>query len=270
MKRRTLLQRVRELNPDIGGHELYARILCGEIQVNGVTVRSPREPVHVDAVIEHRPPKRFVSRGGQKLDGVLARWNVRVEGLSFIDAGASTGGFTDCLLRRGAQAVIAVERGFNQLDFRLRQDPRVTTLEKTNIMSLAREDLPFAVDAAVADLSLRSLRSAASHILSLLPEGWLIALVKPQYERTGEPGFDGEGVVRDREETVKILRTLLRALEDEGLAVIRGAPSAIRGVKGNREFFFEVRRNPESVSGVGNEGKPVLALEELVAEAFSG
>jgi 23S rRNA (cytidine1920-2'-O)/16S rRNA (cytidine1409-2'-O)-methyltransferase len=162
MKRRSLLERCGELMPQASKQELLARIVCGEIRVDGETVRSPGRMVAPEARLEHRPQRRFVSRGGNKLDGVLSRWQLEVAGLSLIDAGASTGGFTDCLLQRGARAVIAVERGYNQLDFRLRRDPRVTVFERTNLMDLATADLPHAVDAAVADLSLRSLRAAAA------------------------------------------------------------------------------------------------------------
>jgi 23S rRNA (cytidine1920-2'-O)/16S rRNA (cytidine1409-2'-O)-methyltransferase len=278
MKRTTLLQRLKELQPGAPEKELFARILCGEITVDGATVRFPRQPVSADAVIGSSPRRRFVSRGGEKLDAVLERWRVDVGGLCLLDAGASTGGFTDCLLQRGASCVVAVEKGFNQLDFRLRQDPRVAVLEKTSIMDLTPQMLPVPVEAAVADLSLRSLRRAAAHILSLIPDGWLIALVKPQYERTcGKAGRQAPdsagaapGVVRSRGEALRALRSLVLALEEEGLAVIRGATSTVAGAKGNREFFFEIRSGG-AARQKAREGSGVLeALEELVAEAFPG
>lgn len=270
MKRATLLQRLKEQHPEIPEKELFARVLCGEVAVDGTTLRRPAAMVPAEAAVTFVPRRRFVSRGGEKLDGVLDRWGIEVAGLCLLDAGASTGGFTDCLLQRGARAVVAVETGFNQVDFRLRRDPRVEVLERTSIMELTRELVPIRLDAAVADLSLRSLRSAASHILSLLPDGWLIALVKPQYERRGgDPrGFDG--VLSSRREVLGILRNLLVDLRAEGLAAVRGAPSLLPGAKGNREFFFQIRRSARA----GGETEPLVgtdeSLEELVAEAFPG
>jgi 23S rRNA (cytidine1920-2'-O)/16S rRNA (cytidine1409-2'-O)-methyltransferase len=266
MKRRSLLERCGELMPQASKQELLARIVCGEIRVDGETVRSPGRMVAPEARLEHRPQRRFVSRGGNKLDGVLSRWQLEVAGLSLIDAGASTGGFTDCLLQRGARAVIAVERGYNQLDFRLRRDPRVTVFERTNLMDLATADLPHAVDAAVADLSLRSLRAAAAHLLTLAPGGWLVALVKPQYERRRPPGGKA-GVVCDAGETLRTLRGLASDLEGEGLRIARAAPSPIAGAGGNREFFFQLRRAADGFPGGGASDE---ALERLVAEAFAG
>jgi 23S rRNA (cytidine1920-2'-O)/16S rRNA (cytidine1409-2'-O)-methyltransferase len=263
-KRRTLLDRFRELFPGVPDKELLARITCGEVRVNGETTRSPRAAVAQEATVEYRPRRRFVSRGGDKLDGVLARWRTAVTGLAFIDAGASTGGFTDCLLQRGARAVITVERGYNQLDFRLRTDPRVTVFEKTNLMDLKPEDLPYSPQAAVADLSLRSLRAAAAHLLTLVSGGWLIALVKPQYERR-EHGAGSAAVVRDPQETLHTLRRLVQDLEEEGLSIVRAAPSAVAGSGGNQEFFFELRWAPDAVE---ERWDAAWSLEDLVAEAF--
>ncbi|MBN1835732.1 MAG: hypothetical protein JW820_07770 [Spirochaetales bacterium] len=278
MRRETLLQRLRELEPQTAEKELFARILCGEVRVDGVTIRSAGQPVPPGAAIELVRRRRFVSRGGEKLDGVLERWKLEVAGLGLLDAGASTGGFTDCLLQRGARAVLAVERGFNQLDFRLRRDPRVTLLERTNVMDLQAEALPIRVEAAVADLSLRSLRLAAAHILSLTTDGWLVALVKPQYERLAGAGEGAgaaldrrAGVLENRREVLDILRGILLSLGEEGLCVVRGAPSPLPGTKGNREFFFQVRRGPATgPSGHRQARVSLQELEELVAEAFAG
>ena len=212
----------------------YARILCGEIYVEGQCVRDPQQPVGAKAFIEYRPRRRYVSRGGEKLAGVLDRWQITVRGKSFIDAGASTGGFTDCLLQRGAVRVIAIEAGGNQLDYHLRRDPRVRVLENTNIMRV--RSLPFEPEAAVADLSLRSLRKAAVHILSLVSEKWLIALVKPQYE-WHEPPADFDGVVAEGPALQEILAKLLQDLQGEGAFVSKLTASQLPGKKGNREFF---------------------------------
>jgi 23S rRNA (cytidine1920-2'-O)/16S rRNA (cytidine1409-2'-O)-methyltransferase len=212
--------------------EHYARILCGEIFIEGQCAKDPHRRVAPDASLEYRPRRRYVSRGGEKLAGVLDRWKIEVRGLTFVDAGASTGGFTDCLLQRGASRVIAIDTGANQLDYRLRRDNRVHVLEGTNIMDV--QTLPFEPEAAVADLSLRSLRKAAHHILNLVSEKWLIALIKPQYEWHTPPA-EFDGVVTTGVE--EILGTLLEDLREEGAHVSMIAPSDLPGRKGNREFF---------------------------------
>jgi len=234
MKKISLLDLLCARDCRLARKDHYARILCGEIFVEGQCVRDPLQPVVPEASIEYRPPRRYVSRGGEKLAGVLDQWRIAVRGMSFIDAGASTGGFTDCLLQRGASRVIAIETGGNQLDYRLRTDRRVHVLENTNIMSV--ETLPFEPEAAVADLSLRSLRRAALHILSLVSDKWLIALVKPQYE-WHEPPADFDGVVTGRPALPGILKKLLRDLNEEGAFVSKLAASQLPGKKGNREFF---------------------------------
>ncbi len=234
MKRIRLLDLLAGRYPDAQREHLRARILCGEVLVGSERVRDPLRKVPDDAAVSFRDPG-FVSRGGEKLEHALSGWNVPVVGRVFLDAGASSGGFTDALLRRGARSVHAVEVGYNQLDYRLRIDPRVTVRERTNIMDLrSLEPRP---DAAVADLSFRSVAGAASRILDLTCERWLIALVKPQFEwQDPSPSFSG--VVKDVNDLSAILRDLLRRLGDEGVLVRRGMESPIRGAKGNREFLM--------------------------------
>jgi 23S rRNA (cytidine1920-2'-O)/16S rRNA (cytidine1409-2'-O)-methyltransferase len=234
MKKASLLDLLCARDCRLTRKDHYARILCGEIYVDGQCVRDPRQPVETGASVEYRPRRAYVSRGGEKLAGVLDRWQITVRDKSFIDAGASTGGFTDCLLQRGASRVIAIEAGVNQLDYHLRRDPRVRILEKTNIMHV--RTLPFEPQAAVADLSLRSLRKAALHILSLVSEKWMIALVKPQYE-WHQPPADFDGVVPDGPALREILTKLLQDLQGEGAFVSRLTASQLPGKKGNREFF---------------------------------
>jgi 23S rRNA (cytidine1920-2'-O)/16S rRNA (cytidine1409-2'-O)-methyltransferase len=234
MKKPVLLNFLCARDRKLAREKHYARILCGEIFVDGQCVRDPRQPVEPGTSVEYRPRRRYVSRGGQKLEGVLDRWKIRVQGLSFIDAGASTGGFTDCLLQRGVSRVIAIEAGANQLDYRLRTDRRVYVMENTNIMDV--HALPFEPEAAVADLSLRSLRKAAHHLLNLVSEKWLIALVKPQYE-WNEPPESFHGVVKAGPALPEILKQLLVDLRSEGTFVHKMAASPLPGRKGNREFF---------------------------------
>jgi 23S rRNA (cytidine1920-2'-O)/16S rRNA (cytidine1409-2'-O)-methyltransferase len=234
MRNSTLLDLLCDRDRERTREQHYARILCGEIYVAGHCVRDPQTAVGPAVPVEYRPRRRYVSRGGEKLEVVLDRWKIEVRGLSFLDAGASTGGFTDCLLQRGASRVIAVEAGRNQLDYRLRNDSRVQLLEGTNIMDV--RVLPGEPQAAVADLSLRSLRRAANHILSLVSERWMIALIKPQYE-WHEPPADFDGVVGGTSALPRILLSLLEDLQREGVAVSRLAASHLPGRKGNREFF---------------------------------
>ncbi len=247
MKTVPLIQLLCTRDPRIAREEHHARVLCGEILVKGQKVRNPRERVRMDAAVEYRPQQRFVSRAGEKLEGILEKWSIEVSGLSFIDAGASTGGFTGCLLQRGAARVYAVEVGYNQLDYRLRRDERVLILERTNIMSLNRQSLPFRPDAGVADLSLRSLRRAAAHLLGLVSPGWLIALVKPQYEWL-DPPPEFSGVVAQKDRLAAILKGLAGDLAGEGVFLQRAAPSPLTGRKGNQEFFFLLSGSAQAAS----------------------
>jgi 23S rRNA (cytidine1920-2'-O)/16S rRNA (cytidine1409-2'-O)-methyltransferase len=254
--RRPLLEVLRELEPESDREDLLARILCGEVRVDGARVRDPRFPADRGQVSLER--RRFVSRGGLKLEGALAAHGPSVEGLCLLDAGCSTGGFTDCLLERGASRVIAVDVGYGQLDYRLRRDPRVTLLERTNILSLSVESLPARPEGAVADLSFRSLRGAAAHLLGLTAGGWLVALVKPQFEwRSPEAGF--RGVVRDPRVRRQVLRVLAEDLGTEGAFLQRAAMAFPAGARGNREYFFWLSSQPGALS-------PERLLAELPLE----
>jgi len=244
VKTKALINLLCSRDSQISRKEIYARILCGEVFVDGQCVRDPQQLIPLTACIDYQPRKRYVSRGGEKLDGALRRWKIDVTGMSFLDAGASTGGFTDCLLQHGADRVCSIEAGGNQLDYRLRRDNRVVVLEKTNIMTVHLENLPFVPEAAVADLSLRSLRKAASHLLSLVSLGWLIALVKPQYEWAAPPA-DFDGVVSQTTELHSILFALLEDLHAEGAYAAKVISSALPGRKGNREFFCLLTTNRE-------------------------
>lgn len=229
-----LLQLLRERFPNESPKELHARILCGEVLVGGETERDPARSVASDVRIEWRV-SRYVSRGGLKLEAALAAWQLPVKGRVFVDAGASTGGFTDCLLHAGAERVHAVDVGYNQLDYRLRQDPRVVVHERTNLMSL--ETLDPQPHAGVADLSFRSLRGAARKLLSLTREGWAVVLVKPQFELPS-PDRSFDGVIRDRGQLLNTLMRVVGTLGDEDVVVVRTMPSPVPGRKGNREFLF--------------------------------
>jgi 23S rRNA (cytidine1920-2'-O)/16S rRNA (cytidine1409-2'-O)-methyltransferase len=177
---------------------------------------------------------KYVSRGGLKLEHALETWNIDVTNLVFIDAGSSTGGFTDCLLQHGAATVYSVDVGYNQLDYRLRVHPQVVVLEKTNIMHITKETAT--ADAAVADLSFRSISHAASHILDLTAQQWMISLIKPQFEIEGS-SHTFNGVIQDRELLFNTLLKVYESLDEEGVHIEKIISSPIHGRKGNREFL---------------------------------
>jgi 23S rRNA (cytidine1920-2'-O)/16S rRNA (cytidine1409-2'-O)-methyltransferase len=225
--------------------QLLAHVLCGEVYVDGEKCIDPKAPVSGTCALRITVPNRFVSRGGEKLDAVLDVWNINVTAKTMLDAGSSTGGFTDCLLKRGAGLVYAVDVGINQLDYSLRRDGRVKAMERVNLTGLHAGDFPVPPDAAVMDLAFRSVRGAAAHLLPLLSERWIIALIKPQFEwRHPTPEFDG--VIRDKRHYVSILTSLVSALRQEQVYVHRAAVSALTGRKGNREFFFLLGSGPST------------------------
>ncbi len=228
---RVLADKYPESNPE----KLYSAVLCGDIIVNGERIRDPKLLVPKSSDIEWKGDK-YVGRGGLKLDGALEALSLDPKGLVCLDAGSSTGGFTDCLLSRGAVRVHAVDIGYNQLAWKLRSDSRVSVYEQTDLMDLNRSDLIPNPEFAVADLSFRSLKGAASKLLELTDGGPVLALVKPQYEQPVEEGFDG--VVKTRTARAAVLKTLIEVLPAEGVYVHDAAASPISGRKGNAEIFL--------------------------------
>ncbi len=247
------IERLVSLLPEYSREELLALILCGDARFDGETVRDPRQDVRPDAEVSFRN-QEFVSRGGIKLDHALGVWGVDVAGKVFLDAGSSTGGFTEALLLRGAAGVHAVDVGYNQLDYILRTDSRVIVHERTNIMDVtALEPEP---EAAVADLSFRSLFGAASHILGLTSGRWAVLLLKPQFEWTNPP-TEFDGTVPDARASEIVVATVER-LAEESVFAHDCIESPIRGRAGNREFLLLVRSQRGSV-----------APREVVAAALS-
>ena len=189
-------------------------------------------------------PPRFVSRGGEKLDHALDAFGVTVAGRDCLDVGASTGGFTDVLLQRGAARVVALDVGYGQLHPRIRDDPRVTVLERLNVREL--RELPFAPELVVCDVSFVSLRKALPPALALAATEWeAVVLVKPQFEAAR--GEARRGVVRDAEVWRRVLREVAGEAPAWGAAVAGGVDSGLPGPKGNREFFLHLaqRERPE-------------------------
>jgi 23S rRNA (cytidine1920-2'-O)/16S rRNA (cytidine1409-2'-O)-methyltransferase len=189
-------------------------------------------------VIVRAPARRFVGRGGEKLDAALSVFALDVEGRTALDAGASTGGFTDCLLQRGVASVIAVDVGHGQLDARLAQDERVVVRDRTNVRHLGPTDVGGPVDVVVADLSFISLRTVLDALISLCrPGGDLVLLVKPQFEAGRAEASRGRGVIRDDAVRQRVRDEIDAALVERGAAVHGWIESPIAGGDGNREWL---------------------------------
>ncbi len=218
-----------------------ALILAGRVLVDEVPVEKPGTRVSDDARVRLRGDERsFVSRGGEKLAGALADLGVDPSGLRCIDVGASTGGFTDCLLRAGAAHVTAVDVGRGQLHERLRRDPRVHALERTHVRDLAAEALPGPIDLVVVDVSFISLRHVLPHLRALAPRAEVLALVKPQFE-VGRGRVGKGGVVRDDALRAEAVAAVVACAEALGLREAGRAESRLAGPKGNREVFVHLR-----------------------------
>ncbi len=210
----------------------------------------------------------FVSRGGLKLDAALSRFDISVAGKRSMDVGASTGGFADCLLTRGAAQVVAVDVGRGQLDVGLRDDPRVRLMEGTHVLDLTLDGVggsPF--DLVVADLSFISLRKVAPVLLGDLVKasGDVVALVKPQFEAGRAEASKARGVIRDPGIWERVLREVSVAFSVSGAAVIRAMPSPIKGGSGNVEFFLHARAHENGDASVQRDlpqADLAAALEE--------
>lgn len=224
--------------------EVAARmILAGEVKVNGVTVDKPAKAVSVDAKIEIvQQTSRFVSRGGEKLAAALDAGSIDLRDAVCLDVGCSTGGFTDCLLQHGAARVYAVDVGYGQFDWKLRQDPRVVLIERTNIRYLERSAIPDWIGLTVIDVSFISLTKVLPPVLQFSkPGARVIALIKPQFE-VGKGQVGRGGVVRDEAQRQEVLQRILRFAEGLGLRVVKSMDSPLKGKKGNQEqlAIFEV------------------------------
>ncbi|MFZ8998408.1 MAG: TlyA family RNA methyltransferase [Ilumatobacteraceae bacterium] len=209
------------------------------VLVNGaVAERSSRQVAAADQVTVSGPPPRFVGRGGLKLDHALDRFGLDVTGAVVLDAGASTGGFTDCLLQRGASRVLAVDVGRGQLHERLRTDPRVVNLERTNIRTIDVELLGGPVDAVVGALSFISLGLVIDRLVDVCqPGGPMVLLVKPQFEAGRDEVSRGRGVITDPAVWERVRDEVGAALTAAGCAVQGWTDSPITGADGNREFL---------------------------------
>jgi 23S rRNA (cytidine1920-2'-O)/16S rRNA (cytidine1409-2'-O)-methyltransferase len=214
------------------------------VTVDGAPAARPARQVDASqALAVAGPPRLFVSRGGEKLAGALDELGIAVRDRRALDAGASTGGFTDCLLQRGAAQVYAVDVGRGQLAWSLRTDPRVRVFERTNVRGLEPAAFGGPVDLAVVDLSFISLLSVAAALLRCTtPDGDLLLLVKPQFE-AGRARVGKGGVVRDPLVHAAVLREVTEGLGSRGLVVVGVVASPLLGADGNREFFAHCRHS---------------------------
>ena len=235
-----------------------ALILAGDVRVNGQPAGKAGAAVSPDAEVTLAVPDHpYVGRGGLKLAHALDTFGIHVDGRLGLDIGASTGGFTDVLLQRGAPRVVALDVGHNQIDWTLRSDPRVTVLERINARHLVADQLPAdlrAFDIVTIDVSFISLR----HILPVVPPlmnpgADVIALVKPQFE-AGRPEIGKGGIVRDEGVRTRVVEDIARAADALGLSRVGLTDSPIAGMEGNKEFLMHLRLSPTAAAGSPRAG----------------
>jgi len=237
-----------------------ALIMAGKVFVDGKRVEKAGHDVAEGSCIDIRGIDHpYVSRGGVKLEAAIRCFAIDCTGFTALDVGASTGGFTDCLLHHGARKVYALDVGFGQLDWRLRNDGRVVNLEKINVRYIHPDLISEHVDIVTIDCAFISLKLVLNGILPLLTEGArIISLIKPQFEvKRGEVGKGG--VIRDQRKHERVLRELVAFAHEHNLAVRGIIPSPIRGPKGNREFFMYL------LKGAGGDAPE---MEEVIREAL--
>ena len=260
MKKVRLDQLLVELGLEQSRERAKISIMEGRVFVDGQRADKPGMPVDPDRKVELRGDSlRWVSRGGLKLEKALRVFEYDPTGLTCLDCGASTGGFTDVLLQSGAAKVYAVDVGYGQLAWKLRQDPRVVNLERTNVRYLTREQIPEPIDLAVMDLAFISIRLVLPAVHGVLKEnGDLICLVKPQFE-AGREKVGKKGVVRDPAVHLEVLEGALAFFPAAGFTPLALSWSPIRGPEGNIEFLARLRR--------GEHPAPPLDPAAVVAEA---
>lgn len=222
-------------------------VLAGRVRINGQPARKPSDPVRATDVVELEAPERYVSRGGYKLEAALRGFGLDPTGWRAVDLGASTGGFTDCLLQHGARQVYAVDVGHGQLAWKLRQDPRVVVMEGCNARYLSPDRFPGPfepVDLVVADCSFISLRLILPVAVALVrPGGRIVALVKPQFEAGRREAARGRGVIRDPAIHARVLEELRVFVTEQLSLVWHGVvESPLRGPAGNVEFLVHLEK----------------------------
>jgi 23S rRNA (cytidine1920-2'-O)/16S rRNA (cytidine1409-2'-O)-methyltransferase len=217
-------------------------IMAGDVMIGTRIAAKPSELLDEEAAITVKPARKYVGRGALKLEAALDHFNVEVRGKTALDIGASTGGFTDCMLQRGAQKVYAVDVGHGQLDWKLRNDSRVVVLEKINARSLSREHIPELVDICVIDVSFISLTLILPNAFDLItPTGVILTLIKPQFELQRSEVGKG-GIVRDQDLHLKAQDKIVAFVTHLGHLLTGIVPSAVKGADGNQEFFACMRK----------------------------
>ena len=213
-------------------------VMAGDVSGRSMRYSSAGTQVRPGCELHVRGSVPYVSRGGLKLAGGLEALGVDPSGLACLDVGCSTGGFTDCLLRRGAASVLSVDVGYAQFDWSLRQDSRVTLLERTNIVDVPTPERAGTIDLAVCDVSYTSVLTVLGAVCELLgPEGRFLTLVKPQFEAARDEVGEG-GIVRDAAVRLRALERVARAFAERGLVPAGACASPIRGAKGNHEYLL--------------------------------
>lgn len=217
-------------------------IMAGEVRVGEDVITKPATKIDIEAAISIAAAPQFVSRGALKLSGALDFFKINVRDKVALDIGASTGGFTDCLLQRGAAKVFAVDVGRGQLAWKIRNDPRVVVLEKVNARFLSRDHVPEDVDLCVIDVSFISLTLILPRAFELVtPDGVILALIKPQFELERKDVGRG-GIVREPALHEKAQQKIVKFVEEAKFQVVGVVPSAITGADGNQEFFICIRK----------------------------
>ncbi len=217
-------------------------VMAGDVKVGTRIAVKPSELLEEEASISIKPTPKYVGRGALKLESTLDYFKIDVHGKTALDIGASTGGFTDCMLQRGAGKVYAVDVGHGQLNWKLRNDPRVVVLEKVNARALSRRQVPELVDLCVIDVSFISLTLVLPNAFDLItPTGVILALIKPQFELQRADVGRG-GIVRDQELHRKAQDKIVAFVTHSGHVVTGLVPSAIKGADGNQEFFACIRK----------------------------
>jgi 23S rRNA (cytidine1920-2'-O)/16S rRNA (cytidine1409-2'-O)-methyltransferase len=217
-------------------------ILAGRVSVGTRIAAKPSELLDEQTAVAVKPTRKYVGRGALKLDPALKHFDIDLRRRTALDIGASTGGFTDCMLQRGAEKVYAVDVGYGQLDWKLRNDPRVIVLEKINARFLTRDQVQELVDICAIDVSFISLTLILPNAVALLkPDGVILALIKPQFELQRSEVGKG-GIVRDPRLHQKAQDKIVAFVTDLGHVVVGIAPAAIKGADGNQEFFACIRK----------------------------
>ena len=232
-----------------------AIIMAGQVYVNGQKVDKAGAPVTEDAAIEVRGKTlRYVSRGGLKLEKAMQLWPITLKGFICADIGASTGGFTDCMLQNGAKKVYAVDVGNGQLAWKLRQDERVVCMEKTNIRYVTREQIAEPIEFSSIDVAFISLTKVLEPVKALLtPDGEVVALIKPQFE-AGREQVGKKGVVRDKAVHLEVVERILAYASGIGFQILNLEFSPIKGPEGNIEYLVHLKNHEE---GTACENMPV-------------